>query len=181
MASPHAPRASSRDLLAAGLALLAATLLTGCDNPGRAVEAIAKIFLALIVIWTIFLLVLMTVALVILIVSTHRLASGRPSIAWGTTAFVLGFVDLSALDMWTLNVKVLLARQDMIGIAALLLGIGLVLVGGLNLFLALHRKSKAAASARLTQEVDATPAEAEQEPPKVVSVRGSTPPGSPWI
>jgi hypothetical protein len=180
MASPQAPRASSRDLLAAGLALLAATLLTGCDNPGRVVEGIASVLLAFILIWTIFVLALMAVALLILIVSTHRLASGQPSIAWGTTAFVLGFVDLSALDISALNVKVLLARQDLIGIAALLLGIALVLVGGLNLFLALHRKSKAAASARLTQEVDAKPAEAEQEPPKVVSVRGSTPPGSPW-
>src|SRR5690349_13322621 len=99
MPSPHAPKASSRDLLASGLALLAVPLLTGCNNPYEVLESIGQFFIALLIIWTIFVLVLMAGALLILIISARRLASGRPSIAWGTTAFVLGSVGLSVINI----------------------------------------------------------------------------------
>lgn len=167
MPSPHAPRAASRDLLASGLALLAAALLTGCSKGLEALDDIFDIIHALIILWTIFVLVLMAGALLILIISTRRLTSGRPSIAWGTTAFVLGSVGLSVINIGTPSITVVLARRDLITLAALFIGIGLVLVGGLNIFLVLHRKSQAAARARLGQEDDAEPAKAEQEPPKL--------------
>lgn len=167
MPSPHAPRAASRELLHASLTLLAATLLTGCDNPGKVVEEIAQVMLAVFIVLVIVELVLIAVALLILIMNIYRLASGRPSIGWGTTAFVLGLMDLSMIRISSTGGEHPSSGQSLTLPTVLLLGIALVLFGGLNLFLAIRRKSQAAASARLIQEDGAKPVEAEQEPPKV--------------
>lgn len=156
-------RVPGAHLRVAALAVLAMTLLTGCDRILQGLEVIADIT---IMITALAVGVVSLALLGLLIMNAYRLASGRPSVGWGIAALVVGLVDLQALYIWNTIVKDL--PQGQIPVTAINLPIGLtfVLLGGLNLFDARRRTTRAALQGKHKPSARAKPAAAEPEPPE---------------